>query len=184
MTAAVYANPPQKTHEITFDQREVHYPWHRWFGHTIETRKAGGQHYQLAYLCKLPESPPHTLLVEVPKWMFDAAECASMRIESLPYVDCEKLRIFRKVMVEQRSSLKAVVIQPQPTGEAGSGGTDGRDPHGKKENAVSAIQRTTHHATLGRSRPADTSRSSKPAGAVARQHPDRQSRPSRKRRAR
>ena len=183
MTEAGFANPRQKTHEITFDPREVTYPWHRWFGLTIATRKAGGPHSERAYLCKLPESPPHTMLVEVPKWMFDAAECAQMRLEAFPYVDCETLRSLERTLMEQRASLRSTVIQPLPTGHAGTGGTDGSDPRSKMEKAVGAVRRTTRRTALERSVSTDTSRSSKPAGAVAHQHADRQSRlrPARKR---
>ena len=182
-TATDFANPRQKTHEITFDPREVTYPWHRWFGLTIATRKAGGPHSERAYLCKLPESPPHTMLVEVPKWMFDAAECAQMRLEAFPYVDCETLRSLERTLMEQRASLRSTVIQPLPTGHAGSGDTDGSDPRSKMEKAVGAVRRTTRRSALERSVSTDTSRSSKPAGAVAHQHADRQSRlrPARKR---
>jgi hypothetical protein len=52
------------------------------------------------------------MLVEVPKWMFDAAECAEMRIEALARIDCETLRALMKTIIEQRASLKSAVIQP------------------------------------------------------------------------
>src|SRR6202165_775545 len=174
--ARVCANPRQKTHEITFDLREVRYPWHRWFGRSIQTCKAGGLHCELAYLCKLPELPPHSMLVEVPKWMFDAVECAGMRIEAVPRVDCEKLRILKKAIVDLRASSQAAVIQPQPTGQPGFGDTDDSDPCGKCKETVGAVRRTTRRTALARSLSGDTSRSGKPAGAIAPQHSNRQSR--------
>ena len=171
-----YANARQKTHEITFDLREVRYPWHRWFGRTIQTRKAGGLHCELAYLCKLPESPLRSMLVEVPKWMFDAVECAGMRIETVPHVDCEKLRMLKKAIVDLCASFPVAVIQPQPTGQSGSGDTDGSDPCSKSKETVGAVRRTTRRAALERSLSGDASRSSKPAGATTPQHSNRQSR--------
>jgi hypothetical protein len=161
-----YANPLKKTHEITFELREVRYPWHRWFGRSIETRRAGGLHYELAYLCKLPEAPPQTMLVEVPKWMFDAAECASMRIEKIPHVDCARLRALSKAMTEHRASFKPTVIQPQLSGQAGNGGTDGSDSNNKTATATGVVQRTPRLTGLERSRRVDASRIGEPSCAA------------------
>lgn len=112
------------------------------------------------------------MLVEVPKWMFDAAECAEMRIEALARIDCETLRALMKTIIEQRASLKSAVIQPQTTGQAGYGDTDGSS---KSEEAVDVVRRTTRRAALERSPPADKGRSGKPSGALADQHAGRQS---------
>lgn len=112
------------------------------------------------------------MLVEVPKWMFDAAECAEMRIEALARVDCETLRALKKAIIEQRASLRSAVIQPQATGQAGSGDTDGSS---NSEEAVDVVRRSTRRAALERSHPADKSRSGKPSGAVVDQHADKQS---------
>ena len=72
------AIPLQKTHSIAFESRQVCYPWHRWYGRNVLTRKAGGAQADVAYLCKLPEAPLDAMLVETPKWMFDAAHCATI----------------------------------------------------------------------------------------------------------
>ena len=69
--AMVFAIPQQKTHNLSFESRQLCYRWHRWYGLTILTRAAGGAHADLAYLCKLPEAPPDIMLIEIPKWMFD-----------------------------------------------------------------------------------------------------------------
>ena len=169
----VYASPRQKTHEITFELREVRYPWHRWFGRSIQTRRAGGLHYELAYLCKLPEAPLHTMLVEIPKWMFDAAECGSMRIEKIPHVDCAGLRALSRTITEQRASLKPGVIQPQPSRQAGSGGTDGSfSDDSRTAITTGVVQRATHLTALERSRRVDSSRGGEPSGAASRQRSD------------
>ena len=41
----------------SFEPRQVCYPWHRWYGRSVLTRKAGGAHADVAYFCKLPEAP-------------------------------------------------------------------------------------------------------------------------------
>jgi hypothetical protein len=167
--ATAYANPRQKTHETTFEVRVIRYPWHRWFGRGIQTRSAGGVHYNTAYLCKLPEAPPWTMLVEVPKWMFDAGECGSMRIEDTPVVDCTILRELIKVINEQRSSLEPAVIQPQLCRKPGDGGADERkanDSHAN--NTDSIVRRTSRRATLERSDREDAGRNNQPAGTASR----------------
>jgi len=58
------AIPLQKTHSIVFEPRQVCYPWHRWYGRSVLTRKAGGAHADVAYFCKLPEAPLDAMLVE------------------------------------------------------------------------------------------------------------------------
>ena len=63
--------------------RQVCYPWHRWYGQTILTRRAGGAHADIAYFCKLLDSPLDAMLVEIPKWMFDQLivhRCVSLTI--------------------------------------------------------------------------------------------------------
>lgn len=162
-----YAIPRQKNHEIAFDLREVRYPWHRWFCRTIQTRRAGGLHYELAYLCKLPEAPPHTMLVEVPKWMFDAAECGRMRIENIPHVDCTILRALSSTITEQRASLKPAMIQPQLSRQVGNGGTDGSDSKNSAAITTGVVQRTTRPTALERSRRVDASRGGEPCGAAS-----------------
>jgi hypothetical protein len=173
--AQAFANPRQKTHEITFDLREVLYPWHRWFGRDIETRRASSMHYKNAYLCKLPETPSHTMLVEVPKWVFDSAECGSMRVEAVPHVDCATLRALNKLTVELRASLKPAVIQPQLSRQAGNGGIDVSDSNSPSDNAVGVIQRTDHPTELEQPRRIDSSRGGRSSRAAACQRSDSQS---------
>lgn len=170
--AMAYAIPRQKTHEIKFELREVRYPWHRWFGRSIETRRAGGVHCDTAYLCKLPEAPPWTMLVEVPKWMFDAAECGSMRIENTPFVDCTVLRGLNRTIAEQRASLGPAVIQPQLSRKSGNGGADDGDSKSSQDNTDGAVRRTTPRTALERSSGEDANRSSDSSGAASRRSSD------------
>lgn len=171
----VCANPRQKTHETTFDLREVRYPWHRWFGRGIETRRASSVHFENAYLCKLPEAPSYTKLVEVPQWMFNLAECGSMRIDAVPHVGCATLRLLNKTIIEQRASLKHAVIQPQVSRQAGYGGIDDSDSNCPSNDADGVIQRTEHQTELERSRRIDSNRGNKSSGATARQRSGGQS---------
>ena len=182
----VCAVPPQKTHSIAFEPRHLCYPWHPWYGLSVLTRKAGGARADGAYFCKLPESPLHAMLVEIPRWMFDAAECAAMQLVERPYVDCATLRTLEKSISEQRVSMKAAVLQPQLSRQAGQGDTDGSDSTNKPNETTGAVQRTTRCTALERSNRVHAGRGGRTSGATARQCSTEfsSSRPSRPGRAR
>lgn len=171
----VCAIPPQKTHNIAFEPRQVCYPWHRWYGRSVLTRKAGGAHADVAFLCKLPEAPLDAMLVEIPRWMFDAAHCATLRFTERPHVDCATLRSLKNSITEQRVSVKAAVLQPQLSRQAGHGDTDDSDSKNKSDETAGAIRRTTGRTALERSHPTHARRSGKTSGATARQCSDGQS---------
>jgi len=48
--------------------------------------------------------PVSSMLVEIPRWMFNAAECATMRTAELPHVGCEALRALKNTISEVRVS--------------------------------------------------------------------------------
>jgi hypothetical protein len=181
-----FAIPLQKTHSIAFEPRQVCYPWHRWYGRNVLTRRAGGAHADAAFLCKLPEAPIDVMLVEIPKWMFDAAHCATLRLTERPQVDCATLRILKISIAEQSVSVKASVLQPQLSRQAGDGDIDDSDCKSKSDEAAGAVRPTTRHTALEQSHPIHARRSGKTSGATARQCSDEQSsaRPSRPGRAR
>jgi hypothetical protein len=56
-------------------------------------------------------------LVELPKWMFDAAQCATMRVEESSHANCEALLLLRSTIIDLLASkdrevnVKTVPIQ-------------------------------------------------------------------------
>lgn len=180
------AIPLQKAHSIVFEPRQVCYPWHRWYGRNVLTRKAGGAHADVAYLCKLPEAPLDAMLVETPKWMFDAAHCAAMCLGEWPHVDCATLRTLKNSIAEQHISLKAAVLQPHLSRQAGHGDTDGGDSKSKSNNTAGAVRRTTRRTALEQSHRAHARGGGKTSGTTASQCSEAQSssRPLRRERAR
>ena len=186
MTARDIAIPLQKTHSIAFDSRQVCYPWHRWYGRSVLTRRAGGAHADVAFQCKLPDAPLDAMLVEIPKWMFDAAHCATLRLTEQPHVDCATLRTLKSSIAEQRVSVKVSVLQPQLSRQAGHGDTDGSLFRKISNNTTGAVRRTTRRTALERSHPTGARRGGKTPGATARQCLDERSssRPSKPGRAR
>src|SRR3954466_655625 len=107
------AVPLQKNHNLSFENRQVFYPWHRWHGLTVMTRAACGAHADQAYLCKLPEAPLDVMLIEIPKWMFDAAHCSTLCLVDVPRVDCETLQELKATIARFRVSIAAAMLQPQ-----------------------------------------------------------------------
>lgn len=172
------AIPLQKTHSLSFEPRQVCYPWHRWYGLTILTRRKGGAHADLAYFCKLPDAPLDVMLIKIPKWMFDAAHCATMRLVSDPCVDCETLRELKATIARLSVSVESAMLQPQVSRRAGYGDTtDDSDSATKSKSTASAVRRTARSPKLERSHrtdaprcgettsPATGERSSKPSGS-------------------
>jgi len=90
----------RKTHNLSFECRKLQYRWHPWYGCDVLTRKAGGENAATAYFCKLPEMGDDAALIELPKWMFDAAQCATMRIEDRAYADFEALRLLKTTIAD------------------------------------------------------------------------------------
>jgi hypothetical protein len=167
--AMVFAVPLQKTHSITFEARQVCYRWHRWYGRNVLTRRAGGAHADVSYFCRLPETAVDTMLVEVPRWMFDGAECATMQLVEQPHVDCGTLRQLKHAITEQHVSVRAAMLQPQGPRQAGHGDMDGDDFTSNTNDTASAIRRTSRRPALVRSNRAQARRGDQTSSPAARQ---------------
>jgi hypothetical protein len=109
------------------------------------------------------------MLVEIPKWMFDAAHCATLRLTEQPHVDCATLRTLKNSIAEQRVSVKAPVLQPQLSRQAAHGDTDGSSFKKASNNTTAVVRRTTRRTALARSDSTLTRRGSKTSGATPRQ---------------
>lgn len=177
--AAACAVAPQKTHNIVFEPMRLCYPWHPWYGRNILTRAAGGAHAYSTYFCKLPEAPVDAMLVEVPRWMFDAAHCARMRTAELPHVDCAALRALKCTIAEQRASVQTVkaVIQTQVSRQAGDGDTDGNDSTTCSHGATGAIRPMPSRTPMARPRRDHPSRTGQATRAAPPQRSRGQSQP-------
>jgi hypothetical protein len=93
----------QKTHNIAFELRRLCYRWHPWYDRDVLTRAGTGARADISYLCKLPDAPVGAMLVEVPRWMFDAGHCAAIRLAELAHVDSAALQALKRLLDAQRS---------------------------------------------------------------------------------
>jgi hypothetical protein len=160
------AIPPRKTHSISFQPRQLCYRWHPWYGRIVLTRSAGGAHAETAYFCRLPDAAPDVMLVEIPRWMFDAAQCAAMQLADIPHVECLALRALKITIVEQNASLKAAKIERQLSLRANQGGMDDTDSEKASNDPIGTVRRIPSRSALGRSRRAGTSRSKETSGTA------------------
>jgi hypothetical protein len=161
------AIPQRKTHCISFQPRQLCYRWHPWYGRSVLTRRAGGLHAEIAYFCKLPDAASDVMLVEIPRWMFDTAQCATMQFADSPCVDCVALRALKITIDEQNASLKAAVIEPQPSLQANQGGMDDSDSSKASNDPIGTVQRVPIRSEMERSRRAHASRSKNTSGTAA-----------------
>ena len=107
MTGKDFANPLRKTHSLTFESKQLFYPWHRWHRLELLTRKGTGPHSEHSLWCRLPEDPPDAAMVAIPLWMFDAAVCATMRLGDQPSVDCAALRALQDLIANCARAARA-----------------------------------------------------------------------------
>jgi hypothetical protein len=54
-------------------------------------------------------------LVHIPQWMFDAALCAKMRIDTLPRVECDALHALKSLCRELRATAITSMINHEPS---------------------------------------------------------------------
>lgn len=127
MTARDFANPLRKTHSLTFEPKRLFYPWHRWHGLELLTRKGSGPSSEHSLWCRHPEDPPDAAMVGIPIWMFDAAICATMRVGDQPSVDIAALRALQGLIGELRSNGSSEVLQHQSSQPENHGDADAND---------------------------------------------------------
>jgi hypothetical protein len=79
------------------EERKVLYSWHPWAGCIVRIHevieKAAGEVARCSH-----DGVASVRLLELPIWMFDRAACASMRVETLPWVDIAALAALRTLL--------------------------------------------------------------------------------------
>ena len=118
----------RKTHNLTFQSKQLLYPWHRWYGLEVLTRKATGRFSDHVLWCRLPDDQPDVMLIAIPRWMFDSAICATMRLEARPVACCTALRAARELLRELSATASSKVLNPRRS-QDGPGDADDNDTH-------------------------------------------------------
>jgi hypothetical protein len=178
MTGRATASRLRKTHNIAFEPKQLFYPWHRWHGREVLTRKATGSCSEHSLWCRLPEDAPDAMLVSTPCWMFDAAVCARIRMGDKPSVDCAALRAVRDLIDEVRASIPSVVLQDQRSQPENLGDADANDKLRSISNqSAGVVLRANSSAAVETPSRAPARRSDQESGAASVQRSRRRAKP-------
>src|SRR3954453_12393107 len=89
----------QKTHGT--ESREVHYPWHPWFGRKVIVVEGVRRSHLSVFRCRLEDDESGRAL-ELPQWMLDRAACTRTRPADEPLVTCHDLRHLKSLVDSAR----------------------------------------------------------------------------------
>jgi len=172
----------RKTHNLTFEPKQLFYPWHRWHGREVLTRKATGPYSEHALWCRLPDAAPDAMLVAIPRWMFDAAACATMRLEEKPVVDCAALRAVQGLIGELCTGASHGVLQHQLSQPENHGDADANDqPHSISNQSAGVVLRASAAAAVAEPPRTAARRGDQKLGAASAQRSRRRSKRSKQR---
>jgi hypothetical protein len=87
--------PQLNTHNI--ESREIHYPWHPWFGRRVWIYRISLGRGPASARCGL-EPTQCAKPLEVPLWMLEAASCSTLRLIEAPRVGCAVLLALRALL--------------------------------------------------------------------------------------
>ena len=83
------------THNI--ESRDVHYPWHPWYGRRVWVYRISLGRVQPVARCGL-EPTQCAKSLEVPLWTLEASFCSTLRPAEAPRVDCAALQTLRALL--------------------------------------------------------------------------------------
>jgi hypothetical protein len=139
------------------------YPWHPWYQQIVLTQKPTRHRGSSVYLCKLEICSPESGPVFIPRWMFEANECALMSISPTPTVSCESLRALRELITAQRATSPSM-IEAESSGQPGQGESNDDIIEPRLRQATDSICAKASHTLLERAQPVPTGRSAQTAG--------------------
>jgi hypothetical protein len=102
-------NRQQNAH-IT-ERRVVLYRWHPWHGREVSISSFTARAGAVILRCRVEEDSCRS--IEVPAWMFDAATCCRIRLESAPVVTCAALLAVRELLDAVAPISATPIVQPE-----------------------------------------------------------------------
>lgn len=143
------------------DSREVHYPWHPWYGRQVTVR--GGRHRRGTVVVSCTTDDEHGFpVLEVPLWMFDSGVCSRLKGAATARVDCRALRAVKVLLASVSRVEQEPVVQGQHHPVV-LGGADAKESEIKR-NSVAVIPAAPPES---RGTPGSSSEDPAPAGANA-----------------
>ena len=158
--------------------REIHYPWHPWYGRHVWVHGALVKSGQTVCRCSL-EQNHDARLFEIPQWMFESGACCGMRSAEKPAVDYAALLDLKLLLHRARSPARDLVVQAQHP--SAPGGADARITESTAGSANRIVSPTSAKSSLAKAtaRNQTTNRGTTGATATPTQL-ENQDRPSRK----
>lgn len=132
------------------DVREVRYPFHPWHGRCVLVQAVRLRNGPVVFQCRTDDDRGFPVL-EIPQWMFDAAECCRIAVSSRIVVRCEALRHLRVLLAEAQQSswipggADAEVVETErrsaesvPSADPESGVAAGSEPKDRESTSANA----------------------------------------------
>lgn len=148
--AAVCGDTTRQRNTHINDVREVRYPFHPWHGRRVCVQAVRRRNGPLVFQCRTDDDRGFPVL-EIPQWMFDAAECCRIAVSSGIVVRCEALRHLRALLAEAQQSswipggADAEVVETErrsaesvPSADPESGVAAGSEPKDREPTSANA----------------------------------------------
>jgi hypothetical protein len=133
------------THSI--ESREVHYPWHAWYGRTVWIYQSLKKDGEGILRCRL-EQDQRGSLQELPEWMFDTA-AGNIQIAKTAAVCCEALRDLKALLQRyQTRSGGDGVVEIQHQSLQSSGGADVQATETNRVHSTATIPSKVQEPTV------------------------------------
>ena len=130
-----------KTHKT--EERVICYPWHPLYQKAVWVIAQRCTSPHAVYKCRLAEREDRYGW-ELPVWMFDQAECATMRLTEAPHVSWHALRELQRVLAETMGN---VVVQHRQL--LAPGGTDETTTTAAARSAAEPVRSASGDPSLG-----------------------------------
>lgn len=159
------------------EPREIHYPWHPWYGRPVWVHGALVKSGCALYRCSL-EQNQEAQLFEIPQWMFESSACCRLRRAEKPAVDCTALLALKLLLHRTRSPGRDLVVQAQHHSSAG--GVDARIDQSTEGSANRIVPPASAASGLAKATARNQTEDRRTPGAtVTRTQPENADRPSR-----
>jgi hypothetical protein len=161
------ASRRRNAHGSESELRRLCYQWHRWYGRDVVTQKSTGVYAPSTYACRLADEKDAVLL-QIPRWMFDAAACEAMGIGPAPRVDYTTLRALQTFLLDLGAPVTPPVVKPRLS-QSDHGDGDGNKLQQRPVRAAadSVLRKSHTTAPVARSQRGKTRRDRAASGAAS-----------------
>jgi hypothetical protein len=148
------------------EEREVLYPWHPWHSRSAYIVEAVNTESRAVFHCVTEQAVPGLARrsLQIPQWMFDAAVCHRVRMETTPSVNARALQELRHLLSASRAPAPEVMLEAQHRSWSHEGGADASRCEVTPAEPTQAVPSDHHGSDLG----APAARDARANGTLAR----------------